>query len=792
MINHKWVCILCGQNYGLKMKCDHTGCFCKIGGVDEKVVMHVTCARQAGLEVQVDDQRMNKKGGPLCYGMFFVWIKAELYSTGTSNFYLLLHSTVRCYRHSGNAFNLRAKLEDLIEIEKKRAGKDYSKADAPMKLSDASRLLYASIHVMRTLGWAWRWAEWWVDYNSSWEPLLEPWQDERKMTKEELKIVESTRERRCEDARKCRLAAFGAALRNRMYDLDDGFKERELDRALRAVLHTASLVGPLSTVEIDFYVDWLSRAYRSKSRLLYFGEYKGNVSPFNEFCIHADKTPKFELGERPLPGEQNLRDGDIFESNIQEVDSFLQSDLLSGSPAAPKSRKSSEITKTPRNRKCESTYENGSALVSSPLSSSRPGNKRSKIWSDHTSVSPSLNNADDTQILNSTAATTSLSNSSKIKLTPIGKRRARPPRSQKEEEDFALNNPSDMEMPVDIDLDGAINVARIHDDSHAVSEDVVRTLPIVEPENSAVFTPIDDVKAYKVDDNIEHTATISTNTNNNDLSEMPVNELEVAHEAVDLEAALDRRTNEKYAGLETVVESNVDIKLSTDGSETVEPRPAYSRHSEQKSAVTQGCEETATKDSISSSTAASLPSNLRERRQRDSKMISGSDKEGRLVNSTFGTQGKKVSSQTKPTVVEKYDVLKRRSRQPTSLFTYEHKMKKPPKSATQRSSRVRARRDPDDDLPLSVLVARAQSALELSRIFDERQEVPMVDQSITPPDPSTVPDAMGSPQQRGRQRGQQIAAAAASNRTNELDLVDAESPQQLGRQRGKKDAAKFL
>ena len=35
-------------------------------------------------------------------------------------------------------------------------------------------------------------------------------------------IVHSTPESRCEDARRCRLAAFGAALRNRDYDQEEG------------------------------------------------------------------------------------------------------------------------------------------------------------------------------------------------------------------------------------------------------------------------------------------------------------------------------------------------------------------------------------------------------------------------------------------------------------------------------------------------------------------------------------------------------------------------------------------
>lgn len=47
-------CFLCGQNGGLKMKCDGEHC-CTTNDGKEQTVMHVTCARQAGLEVRVID-----------------------------------------------------------------------------------------------------------------------------------------------------------------------------------------------------------------------------------------------------------------------------------------------------------------------------------------------------------------------------------------------------------------------------------------------------------------------------------------------------------------------------------------------------------------------------------------------------------------------------------------------------------------------------------------------------------------------------------------------------------------
>lgn len=196
-----------------------------------------------------------------------------------------------------------------------------------MTFSDGSKIMHASIQVLKTLGWAWRWAEWWVDYDSTWEPLLEPGQKESQMTKEQLRIVDSTRESRCQDARRCRLAAFGAALRNRAYDTPDGFNRVALDKALRAVLNTPSLVGYLENYEIDFFVEWLGLTYRSKSRLLGFGDHKIDVSSKSHFCIHIkDQSPKYELGSRRIPG-MSQSEG-IFELDLEEVDDFMMNALV--------------------------------------------------------------------------------------------------------------------------------------------------------------------------------------------------------------------------------------------------------------------------------------------------------------------------------------------------------------------------------------------------------------------------------------------------------------------------------
>ena len=285
-------CDLCGKRNGYKTKCSEGRCHA-YGEKNKPYHFHATCARQVGFEVAHRDEEDD-----------FV---------------------VHCYVHSSNEHNLRARLEDLIETEKKRAGKDFSRADHPMKFSDGSKLLNGAILVMRILGWAWRWAEWWVEFGSTWEPLLEPGQEESEMTAKELRIVESSKESRKQDARQCRLAAFGAALRNRSYDTEDGFNTEALERALRAILHTRSLVGPLNEYEIEFFVDGLARAYRSKSRLLGFGEDKIPVAN-DDFCLHLDdKSPKYELGSRSLPGQNALAPGMVFEDNVSEPDDFLKS-----------------------------------------------------------------------------------------------------------------------------------------------------------------------------------------------------------------------------------------------------------------------------------------------------------------------------------------------------------------------------------------------------------------------------------------------------------------------------------
>jgi len=280
-------CLLCGRKDKVKVMCTDASC---------KNRFHLTCARQAGLDVSERDGN-----------------------------YIL-----KCFKHCDSSFVLRALLEDMIEVERNRAGVDLSNGRHPMSMTVASKIFNWGIQVLKCLGWAWQWSEWWVANGDNWEPLLEEGQREADMTVEELRIVETTELSRCEDARRCRLAAFGAALRNRNYDGDKG--NEALDRALRAILSTRSLVGPLRKVEINFFAEWLGRVYRSKSPILGFGDNKILVenSWEEDSVVHFhDKSPKHSLGCRQLPGQKVLPKGIIFEIDIKEVDNFMRSPPVS-------------------------------------------------------------------------------------------------------------------------------------------------------------------------------------------------------------------------------------------------------------------------------------------------------------------------------------------------------------------------------------------------------------------------------------------------------------------------------
>ena len=142
----KQECILCGHTSGAKVPCTK----CTGNDTVKKCTggrMHVTCARAAGFEVKHADADTVKH--------------ADADTDGdVTGFY------IRCFHHSENATNLRARLEDLLEVEIDRSSsksgpKKFDKGFAPMTWDHAASLFHSAVNVLRVMGWAWRWAEWW-------------------------------------------------------------------------------------------------------------------------------------------------------------------------------------------------------------------------------------------------------------------------------------------------------------------------------------------------------------------------------------------------------------------------------------------------------------------------------------------------------------------------------------------------------------------------------------------------------------------------------------------------------
>ncbi len=383
-IQGKQFCVLCGRQDKAKVQCNHPH---KKNAKGCKAIMHATCARQAGLEVSSPE--------------------GSVY-----NF--------RCFQHSECSFTFRAFLEDMIEFEKLRSGNGLTATGKPMSNECVSNIFNSGIRVLNSLGWAWQWASWWVRHGDNWEPFLEPGEVEENMTDEELRKVESTPTSRREDARKCRLAAFGAALRNRSYDKEKGDNMVPLSNALRAIMSTPSLVGPLMKVEIEFFVDWLGRIYRSKSPLLGFGDAKIPVAEkWTNNCpvFFEDKSAKFELGARPLPGKQCLRKGQIFEEGITEIDDYFKEDetplslLLSATPNTANSENSvSSITQTSSSRSRPRSHNSRRKenVVRINIESSRPKKRKASEAKIH-------NSASDGETENVPARSKTISNASILK-----------------------------------------------------------------------------------------------------------------------------------------------------------------------------------------------------------------------------------------------------------------------------------------------------------------------------------------------------------------------------------------
>lgn len=339
----KHPCALCGLFEGAKVSCEEKDC-----GYPG-AFYHVSCARQAGLQVDINI----KDNGDMEYGL-------------------------RCFTHSNGRFAFQAFLADLLVIETTRSPESSSFHD---KWVHASRVFHQAVRIMRTLGWSWRWAEWWVTFGDNWTH-----------SEGGFEVAECTPESRYDDATKCRLAEVGAALRNRNYDTEDGFDKESLTQALTEVLSIRSLAGPLKENEIDFLVQKLVLAYESKSPALGFGKDGTEVAKDAFFVYQEDGSPKYVLGSRELPGKIASQHG-LSAPHVNEVDDFLKPStppiirkrkLVEDSSSSRSNKSSKETNMSVRRDEANYGSEQGSGTgIATPATQS--GSKRQHIPSEQTS-----------------------------------------------------------------------------------------------------------------------------------------------------------------------------------------------------------------------------------------------------------------------------------------------------------------------------------------------------------------------------------------------------------------------
>ena len=243
--------------------------------------------------------------------------------------------SILCFNHTDYQAKFRKLLKPILQ---KNLGK--------MSEGDLAVIYDRGITFLQILGWAWRWSEWWVTLDNN----------------------------RLGDVRRCQLAAFGAALRNRDYDTLPGDDYLPLTNALRGILKTRSLVGIFSNTDIDILATWLARIYRTKNPRLSFGKdcipvetsYE-NDSP----VFFNDGKPKYELGRRPLPGKSKA---DVYS------DDFLYKVPTSSPP------KSNKTEKFARSLDSETGTKNIVSLNSKPKYElgrrPLPGKSKTEVYSD--------------------------------------------------------------------------------------------------------------------------------------------------------------------------------------------------------------------------------------------------------------------------------------------------------------------------------------------------------------------------------------------------------------------------
>ena len=330
-------CILCGHSQFLKAKCNQklvgsTSCGCTR-------FMHLSCARQAGFDVCPTGRY--EPLIPMRDGV--------------------LEGNIGCLEHStGEDHGLKEMIRMLMSIENSKG------VDAANTSVKSAQAFHASCKIVNILSWAWRWCEWWVGHGDNYsssrkkrtasavkEKEKEKGKDQedcdddfvtqtrninnRRSSKgfkvengsvskagssrqkksarvtnskqdagrnaSKLKSQKKAVQRRKDEVRRCRLAAFSAALRNRDYDSMKDLDEKPLYAAFCAVLQCPILCGKWSEDQINFGSLWLCRAYRSKlNNLLKIGDCKTSVN--DTTCRFRCDFTKFKhvLGNRTLPG----------------------------------------------------------------------------------------------------------------------------------------------------------------------------------------------------------------------------------------------------------------------------------------------------------------------------------------------------------------------------------------------------------------------------------------------------------------------------------------------------------
>ncbi|GMH97528.1 hypothetical protein TrVE_jg7911 [Triparma verrucosa] len=365
-IQAKQRCILCGRNDMLKVKCNQ-----QLGGGGGRGsscqrMMHIGCAKQAGFDVSPTGRY---EGEP-----------PERTGVTSGNVACLQHST-------GEDYGLKAKIKILMAIENNRGVRGANSSNK------SAAAFHAACKIICSLGWAWRWADWWVSHGFGVGGVAEtsvasgggvvraPPVSRKKPNNsvkksgssrsrkkggggkpsspkevEEVKIADTLERGEPEDvveglpqrvieARWCRLMAFSAALRNRDYDSDPSVlsspnpMDSSLAVAFRAVLSCQTLCGIYDNDQIDFATLWLCRAYRSGlNSFMGIGDCKVEVDEATCKFRSDVELKKHVLGSRGLPGVRAREEDEAKEKEAKEKEAEEKEEGGGGGKAGAEGR----------------------------------------------------------------------------------------------------------------------------------------------------------------------------------------------------------------------------------------------------------------------------------------------------------------------------------------------------------------------------------------------------------------------------------------------------------------------